>query len=122
MGVCRHRPASIDTVSGRRGDALISQDALNIDLTSCRNDPLVLVKDHCLSRLALMHSECCIVMETITTSQARVAGQELCSEGSADLWVCVYFTCTAQCDWYLHVVPVVGTEVAGLTNPVHERK
>lgn len=34
MGVCRHRPASIDTVSGLRGDALISQDTLNIDLTS----------------------------------------------------------------------------------------
>lgn len=53
MGVCRHRAASIDTVSGLRGDALISEDTLNIDLTSCRNDPLVLVKDHCLSRLAL---------------------------------------------------------------------
>ena len=79
MGVCRHRPASIDTVSGLRGDALISEDTLNIDLTSCRNDPLVLVKDHCLSRLALMHLECRIVMETIITSQACAAGQELCS-------------------------------------------
>lgn len=80
MGVCRHRPASIDTVSGLRGDALISEDTLNIDLTSCRNDPLVLVKDHCLSRLALMHLECRIVMETIITSQACAAGQELCSD------------------------------------------
>ena len=80
MGVCRHRPASIDTMSELRGDALISEDTLNIDLTSCRNDPLVLVKDHCLSRLALMHLECRIVMETIITSQACAAGQELCSD------------------------------------------
>lgn len=94
MGVCRHRPASIDTVSGLRGDALISEDTLNIDLTSCRNDPLVLVKDHCLSRLALMHLECCIVMETIITSQVCAAGQELCSEGTMDL--CVYFCIYAQ--------------------------
>lgn len=65
MGARRHGPAGIDTVSGLRGDALISEDTLNIDLTSCRNDPLVLVKDHCLSGLALMHSERRIVMETI---------------------------------------------------------
>ena len=84
MGVCRHRPASIDTVSGLRGDALISQDTLNIDLTSCRNDPLVLVKDHCLSRLALMHLECCIVMETIITRRAR---QELSLEVTMDCGV-----------------------------------
>ena len=77
MGVCRHRPASIDTVSGLRGDALISRDTLNIDLTSCRNDPLVLVKDDCLSGLALMHLECCIVMETIITRQVCAAGQGL---------------------------------------------
>lgn len=87
MGVCRHRPASIDTVSGLRGDALIRQDTLNIDLTSCRNDPLVLVKDHCLSELALMHLECCIVMETIIT---RTAGQELSSEATVDF-------CVAEC-------------------------
>ena len=40
MGVRCHRPASIDTVSGLRGDVLISRDTLNIDLTSFRNDPL----------------------------------------------------------------------------------
>ena len=96
MGVCRHRPASIDTVSGLRGDALISEDTLNIDLTSCRNDPLVLVKDHCLSRLALMHLECRIVMETIITSQACAAGQELCSD-YGELWTCV-FACV--CVWH----------------------
>lgn len=71
MGVCSYRPASIDTVSGLRGDALISRDTLSIDLTSCCNDPLVLVKDHCLSRLALMHLECRIVMETVITREAR---------------------------------------------------
>lgn len=65
MGARRHGPAGIDTVSGLRGDAFISEDTLTIDLTSCRNDPLALVKDHCLSGLASMHSERRVVTETI---------------------------------------------------------
>lgn len=77
MGACRHGPAGIDTVSGLRGDALISEDTLNIDLTSCRNDPLVLVKDHCLSGLAVMHSQRRVVMETVVTGQVGGAGQKV---------------------------------------------
>lgn len=76
MEACRHGPAGIDTVSGLRGDALISEDTLNIDLTSCRNDPLVLVKDHCLSGLAVMHSQRRVVMETTIASQVGGAGAE----------------------------------------------
>lgn len=47
-------PAAIDGVSELRGDVLINLDTLGIDLTSCCNDLLVFVKDHCLSGLQLM--------------------------------------------------------------------
>lgn len=59
--------AAIDGVSELRGDVLINLDTLGIDLTSCCNDLLVFVKDHCLSGLQLMCRACLIVMETIIT-------------------------------------------------------
>lgn len=69
------RPAScacsIDGVSELRRDVLINLDTQGIDLTSCCNDLLVLVKDHCLSGPQPMHGECLIVMETIIMDSER---------------------------------------------------
>ncbi len=62
-------PAAIDRVSELRGDVLINLDTLGIDLTSCCNDLLVFVKDHCLSGPQLMRCACLIVMETIITAE-----------------------------------------------------
>ena len=62
-------PAAIDGVSELRGDVLINLDTLGIDLTSCCNDLLVFVKDHCLSGPQLMRRACLIVMETIITAE-----------------------------------------------------
>lgn len=47
-------PAAIDGVSELRGDVLINLDTMGIDLTSCCNDLLVFVKDHCLFGPQLM--------------------------------------------------------------------
>lgn len=62
-------PAAIDGVSELRGDVLINLDTLGIDLTSCCNDLLVFVKDHCLSGTRVMRRACLIVMETIITGE-----------------------------------------------------
>lgn len=65
-----HRaPAAIDRVSELREDVLINLDTLGIDLTSCCNDLLVFVKDHCLSGPQPMRRACLIVMETIITAE-----------------------------------------------------
>lgn len=62
-------PAAIDGVSEPKGDVLINLDTLGIDLTSCCNDLLVFVKDHCLSGPQLIRWACLIVMETIITAE-----------------------------------------------------
>lgn len=64
-----HNAATIDRVSELRGDVLINLDTLGIDLTSCCNDLLVFVKDHCLSGPWLVRRACLIVMETIITAE-----------------------------------------------------
>lgn len=64
-----YAPTAIDGVSELRGDVLINLDTLGIDLTSCCNDLLVCVKDHCLSGPQLMRWACLIVMETIITAE-----------------------------------------------------
>ena len=84
------------------GNTLISQDTLNIDLTSCRNDPLVLVKDHCLSGVALMHSERRIVMETIITGPAFTALEVIFERRRGLGGLCV--TRTAHWDWWEHMI------------------
>lgn len=60
----RRHPDTIDMVSVLRGDGLIRRDTLTIDLTSCRNDLLVFVKDLCLSAVAPLNLACRIVMVT----------------------------------------------------------
>lgn len=62
-------PTAIDRMSELKGDVLINVDTLGIDLTSCCNDLLVFVKDHCLSGPQLMRRACLIVMETIITAE-----------------------------------------------------
>lgn len=61
-------PATIDRVSAARGDALISRDTLGIDLTSRRNDPLLLGEGW----LLILQWERHIVMETIIHDRSVV--------------------------------------------------